>query len=447
MIKKTILLCTAMLGLLFGQAQQASNINGAFEATPYRKVTLFKVYNGRLVEIATSTPDAQGRFAFRFTPEYEGLYSVGTGNALNQQDLNRFYFKGGEELNYTMKKGGYDLVGKNSKENEALYNWDKQAQSFKEKGTSPGGMSTYVDFFPEVEAFKGKVAIIGKSVKTGNAKFDALYPSLLDYDFAYYATSYLNMPRTAHPSKEEMSDYYTSFDADRYLTKQLLDLPYGDRFLSGLVYRKVDLRNRPSFEQQVAAIPVDELKGQFVLGRLENARSYNEFQEMNTAFSKYFTLPEQKQRAVAVEAKLVETKTGVPAFRFSYPDIKGKKVSLDDLKGKVVLVDLWATWCGPCKAEEPHWEKLNEEYKDKAVAFVGVSVDQDKPKWEAYIKDKNMKGIQIHAGSGNELSNAYKATTIPRYILIDKTGNLITADSPRPSDPKLKLLLDEWLKK
>lgn len=447
MIKKTVLLCAAVLSLLVAQAQQASNINGSFESTPYKKVTLFKVYNGRLIEIATSTPDTQGRFAFRFTPEYEGLYSVGTGNALNQTDLNRFYFKGGEEVNYKVKKSGYDLVGKNSKENEALYAWDKQAQSFKEKGTNPGGMSTYVDFFPEVEAFKSKVPAIGKSVKTGNSKFDALFPTLVDYDFAYYATSYLNMPRTAHPSKEEMSEFYTAFQADRYLTKQLLNMPYGDRFLTGLVYRKVDLSSRPTFEQQVAAIPEDVLKGQFVVGRLESSRSYNDFQEMNSAFNKYFTLEEQKQRAAAVEAKLVETKTGVPAFKFAYPDVTGKKVALDDLKGKLVLVDLWATWCGPCRAEEPHWEKLNEEYKDKSVAFVGVSVDQDKPKWEEYVKTKHMKGLQIHAGTNNELSNAYKVTGIPRYILIDKAGNLISADSPRPSDPKLKSLLDEWLKK
>lgn len=446
-MKKAILFCTALFCLLTAQAQKASNINGSFETTPYKKVTLFKVYNGRLVEVANSTPDTQGRFAFRFTPEYEGLYAVGTGNALNQTDLNRFYFKGGEEVNYKVKKEGYDLVGKNSKENGALYAWDKQVQSFREKGTNPAGMSTYVDFFPEVEAFKGKVEGIGKSVKTANAKFDALFPILVDYDFAYYAISFMNMPRTAHPSKDEMSDYYTNFKADRYLTKQLLDLPYGDRFLTGLVYRKVDLSSRPTFEQQVAAIPDDVLKGQFVVGRLESSRSYTDFQEMNSAFNKYFTLEEQKQRAAAVKAKLVETKTGVPAFKFAYPDITGKKVALDDLKGKLVLVDLWATWCGPCRAEEPHWEKLNEEYKDKAVAFIGVSTDQDKPKWESYVKEKQLKGIQIHAGSDNELSNAYKVNSIPRYILIDKAGNLITADSPRPSDPKLKALLDEWLKK
>ena len=447
MIKKTILLCLAVLSLITAQGQQASNINGTFDGVPHRKVTLFKVYNGRLIDIATSTPDALGRFAFRFIPEYEGLYAVGTGTALNQQDLNRFYFKGGDEVNYKIIKEGYDLLGDNSKENQALYNWDIQSRTFKTKGTMLGGMSTYVDFFPEVEAFKENLSSIGQSVKTGNTKFDKLFPLLVDYDFAYYALSFLNMPRTAHPSKEEMSEYYTTFDSDKYLTAQLLDLPYGDRFMSNLVFRKFEVSKTPNFDEQVSAIPLDVLKGQYVLGRMEKSRAYNEFQELYEKYKNYFTLEEQKQRAAAVEAMLVETKTGVPAFRFSFPDINGKEVSLNDLKGKVVLLDLWATWCGPCRTEEPHWEKLNEEYKDKPVAFVGVSVDQDKPKWEEYLKTKKLKGIQVHAGSSSELAKAYKANSIPRYILIDKAGNLISADSPRPSDPKLKGLLDEWLKK
>ncbi|MFD2553116.1 TlpA family protein disulfide reductase [Sphingobacterium tabacisoli] len=447
MIKKIVLMFVAAITTVMAIAQTASNINGTLDSAPYRKVSLFRIYNGRLVEIATSTPDQEGRFGFRFTPTYEGLYMVGTGTSQNQQGLHRFYFKGGEDLNVKISKEGYELVGKNSKENQALYGWDKQSANFKDKGTNLAGMSTYVDFFPEVEAFKGNVAKIAKSVKTGNAKFDALFPTVVDFDFAYYTISYLYMPRSAHPKKEDMSAYYTSFNADQYLKDELLQLPYGDRFLSILVFKKIDLATKPDFDQQVAAIPSKTLKGQFIVNRLEGSRSYNDFLEMSEQYKDYFTLEEQQQRVVAVGAKLVETKTGVPAFKFAYPDIDGKKIALDDLKGKVVLVDLWATWCGPCRAEEPHWEKLNEEYKDKEVVFVGVSVDQDKPKWEEYVKTKSMKGIQIHAGSGNDLSNAYKVTGIPRYILIDKAGNLITADSPRPSDPKLKALLDEWLKK
>jgi len=446
-MKKTILIVAAIMTSLFALAQKPSNINGTLVTPVTKKVGLFKVLNGRLVEIATSMTDSKGRFAFRFTPEYEGLYAVGAGNPLSQQGLYRFYFKGDEVLNVQLEKDSYTLVEKNTPENEALYAWDKQSKTFRDKGLTPGGMSTYVDFFPEVEAFKVKLDGIKKGVKTGNPKFDQFFPELVDYDFAYYATSFLQMPRSAHPSKEEMSDYYTEFKSDKYLTLELLKFPYGDRFLGNLVFRKVDLSSKPTFDKMVEAIGPDELKGQYVLQRLEGARSYQDFQEMNTTYKKYFILPEQLERAKTVETKLVETKTGVPAFQFSFPDLKGKNTSLSDLKGKVVLVDMWATWCGPCRAEEPHWEQLNELYKDKAVAFVGVSVDQDKPKWEEYLKIKNLKGIQLHAGSGNDLSTAYKINSIPRYILIDKAGNLINADSPRPSDAKLKELINQYLAK
>ncbi len=447
MIRKTLLFVTALVTAFVTVAQQPSNITGTAAPGKIKRIGLFKVLNGRLKEIATAVPDAQGRFGFRFTPEYEGLYSLGSGNPQSQQGLFRFYFKGNEELNLKLDQGAYELTGKNSPENQVLYNWDQQAKPFHDKGLTPGGMSTYVDFFPEVEEFKGKLDGIKKTAKTGNKNFDKLFAEIVDFDFAYYATSYLQMPRTAHPSKEEMSDYYTTFNADKYLTPTLLNLPYGDRFLTNLVYRKVDLASKPGMDKLISTIGPDVLKGQYILQRLESVRSYSEFQEMNNTYSKYFTLPEQIERAKAVELKLVETKTGVPAFQFSYPDLSGKKTSLSDLKGKVVLVDMWATWCGPCRAEEPHWEKLNEEFKGKPIAFVGVSVDQDKPKWETYVKEKNMKGIQLHAGPGNELTNAYKVNGIPRYILIDKAGNLISADSPRPSDPKLKTLLEEWIKK
>ncbi|MEJ5055241.1 TlpA family protein disulfide reductase [Sphingobacterium sp. MYb382] len=446
MIKKVLVIVFAVL-MNTAFAQSPSNINGVVEGGSTKNVGLYKVLNGRLAEIATATPDGQGRFAFRFTPEYEGLYAVGNGSLQSQQGLYRFYFRGNEELNLKLTKEGYELQGKNSKENEALAAWDKETVTFKTKATSLGSVSTYVDFFPEVEAFKGKLPGIAKLVSTGNVNFDTFFAQLVETDFAYYAISYLYMPRIAHPSKEERTAYYNDFKADRFLTDDLLRFPYGDRFISKLVYSKVDLAGKPTLEQQVDAIPSNLLKGQYVLQRLESARSYSDFQELRDQYQAYFTLPEQQQRLTALETKLVETKTGVPAFQFSFPDLSGKKTGLTDLKGKVVLIDMWATWCGPCRAEEPFWEKLNEEFQGKAVAFVGVSTDQDKPKWEEYVKTKGLKGIQLHAGVANPLSEAYKVNAIPRYILIDKAGNLITADSPRPSDPKLKALITEWLTK
>jgi len=105
MIRKTLLFVTALVTAFVTVAQQPSNITGTAAPGKIKRIGLFKVLNGRLKEIATAVPDAQGRFGFRFTPEYEGLYSLGSGNPQSQQGLFRFYFKGNEELNLKLDQG------------------------------------------------------------------------------------------------------------------------------------------------------------------------------------------------------------------------------------------------------------------------------------------------------------------------------------------------------
>ncbi|MCA5005641.1 TlpA family protein disulfide reductase [Sphingobacterium sp. WQ 366] len=428
-------------------AQMPSTINGHVNFEKVKKVGLSKILNGRLIEIGTTSVDSSGYFGFRFIPEYEGFYVLNVGAASNQNNLFRFYFKQDQTLNVEFDGSRYSLLGNNSNENKALAVWDKEASVIREKALSLGGNSTFKDFFPEVEALHARLNKLKNINPTGNKRFDSNFGNIVDFDFAYYALTYVFMPKSVHPQKIDFINYYNTFDPDKFLTKDLLNMHYGDRFLSTLIYKKVDLSTKPTYDTMLESIPVAELKGQFALQNLERSKSYDNYLELTEKYQKYFILAEQKARHSTMGAKLIDTKRGVPAYQFKFPDINGNVKSLNDLKGKVVLVDLWATWCGPCRAEEPFWEKLNEEYLGKDVAFVGVSTDKDKGAWEKYVTEKKLKGIQLHAGVANPLSEAYKVTGIPRYILIDKQGNLVSADSPRPSNPSLKTLLDDELKK
>ncbi len=134
---------------------------------------------------------------------------------------------------------------------------------------------------------------------------------------------------------------------------------------------------------------------------------------------------------------------------FSYPDTEGKNVSLEDLRGKYVYVDVWATWCGPCKREIPHLKQLTEEYAGKDIEFVSISIDvaKDREKWLTMIDEKEMDGIQLFADNDwkSEFVKNYAIEGIPRFILIDKEGNIVSADESRPSDPALKQKFDELL--
>lgn len=129
---------------------------------------------------------------------------------------------------------------------------------------------------------------------------------------------------------------------------------------------------------------------------------------------------------------------GQPSPTFKYLDINGKEVSLDDLKGKYVYIDIWATWCGPCCKEIPYLQKLEHQYAGRNIHFVSISCDKDKAAWEAKVKKDNMGGIQLHTGGDNTFLDTYRTlgvTGIPRFILLDKEGKIIDAFMTRPSDP------------
>jgi len=140
--------------------------------------------------------------------------------------------------------------------------------------------------------------------------------------------------------------------------------------------------------------------------------------------------------------KYEDLTAGNESPEFSYPNKDGKVISLEDLKGKLVYVDVWATWCGPCKREIPFLKELTTEYKGKDIAFVSISIDEvkDYDKWIAMMAEKEMEGIQLFADKDwkSDFVQAYAIEGIPRFILIDKEGKIISADASRPSDPKIR---------
>lgn len=129
----------------------------------------------------------------------------------------------------------------------------------------------------------------------------------------------------------------------------------------------------------------------------------------------------------------VVLKDGDKCIDFSFTDINGKTVTLKDLKGDYVLVDVWATWCPPCRGEIPFLKKLEEKMHGKKIKFVSLSVDKDKAAWEKMVKDEQLGGIQLHSGGDNTFMEAFGITGIPRFILLDKTGKVIRAKMIRPS--------------
>ena len=141
-------------------------------------------------------------------------------------------------------------------------------------------------------------------------------------------------------------------------------------------------------------------------------------------------------------------KPGEEAFEISYPDKDSTIVNLSDFVGNVVYVDVWATWCGPCRTEIPHLVELEHEYEGKDVTFIGVSVDvlADKQDWLDMMEEKNMAGVQLITGGWKcQMTDDYAITSIPRFMLFDKEGKVANLDAPRPSSDDIRPLLDSLL--
>ena len=141
---------------------------------------------------------------------------------------------------------------------------------------------------------------------------------------------------------------------------------------------------------------------------------------------------------------------GTDSPSFKYENHKGGFTTLEDLKGKYVYIDVWATWCGPCRQEIPFLQKTEEAYHGKNIEFVSISIDvmKDKEKWNKFVTDKNLGGIQLLADKdwNSDFVLGYKINGIPRFILISPEGKIVNADAPRPSSTELVTLLDSLVK-
>lgn len=136
--------------------------------------------------------------------------------------------------------------------------------------------------------------------------------------------------------------------------------------------------------------------------------------------------PSGKELATRLESAR-KTAVGQPAMEFSQPDADGKLVSLASYKGKYVLVDFWASWCGPCRAENPNVVKAYSRFKDKGFDILAVSLDDKKDKWQAAVQADNLPWTHVSDLKGwkNEVAEQYGIQAIPQNLLLDPKGVII----------------------
>ncbi|CAH8285738.1 redoxin [Mariniflexile fucanivorans] len=209
----------------------------------------------------------------------------------------------------------------------------------------------------------------------------------------------------------------------------------------------------------LSSLDMESLESRFGEIKIKLTEFYNANKDVDTSITNVLSknidpmLDYYKGYLAESIALKTDLATGAPSPTFeNYENYNGGKTSLTDLKGKYVYVDVWATWCGPCKAEIPSLKALEKQYHGKNIQFVSLSIDDDRShggswdkareNWKAMIADKQLSGVQLFAPNGwqSQFILDYKIQGIPRFILIDPNGNVVTPDAPRPSSSELTKL-------
>uniref|UniRef100_A0AAU6WQ52 TlpA disulfide reductase family protein n=1 Tax=Chryseobacterium endophyticum TaxID=1854762 RepID=A0AAU6WQ52_9FLAO len=135
-----------------------------------------------------------------------------------------------------------------------------------------------------------------------------------------------------------------------------------------------------------------------------------------------------------------------------FPDLaflndNGKTVNLSKFRGKYVVIDLWATWCAPCKQIRPVFEARNNQYRYYSnIQFISVSVDENQSKWKNYLKTKPSDIPQFWLENAEKVLSMYKIQSIPRFIIIDPEGKIFNLNTPFPDEDNFVEILDKLKK-
>ena len=436
-----------------------ARISGDFSYSNDTIVSILKLASiGDDVELVNE-PVARGQFDVEVPVSEEGMYILRIGRA--QHEL---YLQPGDDLRITARADNLDsisMAGSAAAVNQYLIDRIRNQTRFSE---SYGNTNAYRQDVPEFVERNAKLRDIQHAnltafLKEAKTTRQFEFMAKADIDWAW-ATRMANYPRY-HAYYMRIENF--EVDEDFYAFKEDLDVNneaylVSPQFRSYLVgstslqlSEMVDSDEKYEDEWELAYRDLytwiaenDDYTGEVENFLLANAlNDYISFfgtQGAEEIMADYKSRSNNEEFLPVIEEnynRWARIAPGQPAPDFAYESIGGETVNLSDLKGKVVYLDVWATWCGPCKREIPASKALKKKYASTGqVEFLYVSVDNDMRAWRDYLaEDPEFKGIHVITGTGwkSTITDAYNIQGIPRYILVDQAGRIVTANAPRPS--------------
>ena len=356
------------------------------------------------------------------------------------EDSLKFSGKGAAENNYLIAKAAL------SKELEKYLDYKYYAQ-LNEK-----------DFLSLMDSIYGiQINLINKGEKQFESEFNFIEKNKLKYEFLSKKALY-EVSKRIVTEKMDFSvskNYYPNLFKDIDVNEnRLIEINDYLHFIDSYIWNttKDKLKNNDSTDFYLTYMEVlnnevsDSIikeKLSFDIGNIKLERT-NELDKVFQLISSNITNKDNYKKVESKYETLKKIQKGALSPTFQFKDINGKEVGLENLRGKIVYIDIWSTGCAPCMAEIPYQKELEKYCKGKNICFVGINVMDGEEHWKNTVKGKNLGGIQLHAPDTKvDFFKDYLVRGIPRYILINKDGTIINSSANRPSDSKLKEQLDK----
>ncbi|HKH60241.1 MAG TPA: TlpA disulfide reductase family protein [Flavitalea sp.] len=435
------------------------------------QVNLQHVVNGTLVSRNSFITNKEGEFEIPCQVKQEGFYYLST-----MRWTVRVYLRPAEqlELNIDGLKGVLVSI-KGGAVNQLLYQWEQLISPVTSYGynltvvtADSIDVESYINSYEKLQPAMDEFI---ESVDMTDARTLALVQNAMRIDrelvpinFLYHLSAKnVNGFRASPKDFNEVPVFYQRFlQPGKFSSASLLSNGETRHFMN--LYTKLNVALLPKEKREALSqgeklklmmntISNDTLKSFFFndqMGQIE-VSNLSEFTETFVPFKQYAKWAPAKTTYQNIHGLYAGDTAyiGKSSYNFSLPDTNGNMVSMKDFKGKVVFIDVWATWCGPCKAQFPFLQELEKEYHhNKDIVFVGISLDKTeaKQKWLNTIRKENLGGIQLLDDFGKAFGRKYEIAAIPRFLLIDRQGKWIEIRCPLPeAKERLRNYLDKAL--
>ncbi len=403
--------------------------------------------------------DSIGNFYIQVSLSEAGIYKLKRGYFSNE-----VYIEPGDHLviDFTSSPD-YTFTGKHSLENEFLVKYKLARDEWYVDSIDLIYSLPENEFIKKTEARTQYLVDFQQTYQKENEPFTEIFAELIADEIAYDASifkmnypfyyAYLNPDSTL-----VLSDTYDTFLQNIEMDEaQMLLVPSFKSFLP-LYLDFVTELDTTSSELSKPERKFSHISGNFTNKTIKEYLYYNLLKntfETNAndaakLMDAYYQVQSDEiyiseiNELYALWSPLLE---GQQAPEWKYKDAKGKSISLSSLKGNIVYIDVWASWCTPCIREIPYIKELEQTFQNKNISFVSISIDQDEKDWRNALQKHQLKGNQLIAENNwdSDLVRNYQIAGIPRFILIDKNGHIIDANAPRPSDKQIQTIITEAL--